>query len=74
MDKRFQLKWAEGSATVFQTIAGSDGHHWARPMWHRYFENEVSGVLEPILDGTYTVAKDGLPMPGFPKEPSLVRE
>ncbi len=61
MDKRFRLPRVEGSTSVFQTTAGSDGLYWARPMWHRYFGNSVSGVLESILDGTYTVAKNGLP-------------
>ena len=62
MDACFQLPFAEGSTTVFQTTAASDGLYWAKPHWFRYFGNDVSGELEAILDGTFCVAKNGLPL------------
>ena len=59
--KRFQLPWAEGSTTVFQTTAASDGLYWAKPQWFRFFGKDVAGELEAILDGTFCAAKNGLP-------------
>ena len=62
MDERFSLPLAEGSTTVFQTKASSDGLAWAKPHWYRYFGDEVAGELETIIDGHFCVAKEGLPM------------
>lgn len=59
--KRFQLPLAEGSTTVFQTTAASDGLYWAKPQWFRFFGKDVAGELEAILDGTFCAAKNGLP-------------
>jgi hypothetical protein len=46
---------------VFKTVHASDGLQHAKPFWHRYF-GSLSAELETILDGTFTVAKNGLPM------------
>jgi hypothetical protein len=62
MDKRFRLPLAEGSTTVFQTTAASDGLYWAEPAWYRYFGDDVAGESAAIIDGTFSVAKDGLPL------------
>ena len=43
MDERFRLPLAEGSTTVFQTTAASDGLYWAEPAWYRYFGDDVAG-------------------------------
>ena len=62
MDERFRLPLAEGSTTVFQTTAASDGLYWAEPAWYRYFGDDVAGESAAIIDGTFSVAKDGLPL------------
>ena len=62
MDDRFMLPLAEGSTTVFQTTASSDGLAWAKPHWYRYFGDGVAGELEAIIDGHFCVAKIGLPL------------
>ena len=62
MDDRFMLPLAEGSTTVFQTTASSDGLAWAKPHWYRYFDDGVAGELEAIIDGHFCVAKIGLPL------------
>jgi hypothetical protein len=62
MDDRFMLPLAEGSTTVFQTTASSDGLAWAKPHWYRYFGDCVAGELEAIIDGHFCVAKTGLPL------------
>jgi hypothetical protein len=62
MDDRFMLPLAEGSTTVFQTTASSDGLAWAKPHWYRYFGDGVAGELEAIIDGHFCVAKTGLPL------------
>jgi hypothetical protein len=61
MDDNFALPLAEGSTTVFQTTAASDGLYWAKPQWFRYFGDGVAGELAAILDGTFCVAKSGMP-------------
>ena len=58
MDERFSLPRAEGSTTVFQTKASSDGLAWAKPHWYRYFGDDVAGELETIIDGHFCVAKE----------------
>jgi hypothetical protein len=73
MDQRFRLPLVEGSTSVFQTTEGSDGLYWARPMWHRYLGNSVSGVLESILDGTYTSKEQFANAAYFSEESPLVR-
>ena len=62
MDSRFSLPLAEGSTTVFQTTAASDGLAWAKPAWFRYFGDGVAGELEAIIDGCFCVVKEGLPL------------
>ena len=63
MDKRFQLEPVDATKKVkiFKTVCASDGLQHAKPFWHRYF-GSISAELETILDGTFTVAKNGLPM------------
>ena len=63
MDKRFQLEPVDATKKVkiFKTVRASDGLQHAKPFWHRYF-GSISAELETILDGTFTVAKNGLPM------------
>jgi hypothetical protein len=81
MDERFALPLAEGSTTVFQTTASSDGLAWAKPHWYRYFGGDVAGELEAIIDGHFCVAKEGLPMrpifmrnhPSFENNPEAQR-
>ena len=46
---------------VFKTVHASDGLQHAKPFWHRYF-GSFSAELETILDGTFTVTNNGLPM------------
>lgn len=46
---------------VFWTVLASDGLLHAKPVWYRYFGN-IAAELEMILDGTFTVAKNGLPI------------
>ena len=55
-------------------MRASDGLQHAKPFWYRYFGDlsavpfwyryfgDLSAELETILDGTFTVAKNGLPM------------
>ena len=65
MDDRFRLKAVDDSVEpkfkVFRTVRASDGLQHAKPFWHRYF-GTLSAELETILDGTFTVAKNGLPL------------
>jgi hypothetical protein len=63
MDERFMLKAVDESqkVKVFKTVHASDGLQHAKPFWLRYF-GSLSAELETILDGTFTVAKNGLPM------------
>jgi hypothetical protein len=73
MDKRFGLEAlplqgpppAAGEkdrrVKIFKTVRASDSLQHAKPFWHRYF-GSISAELEAILDGTFTVAKDGLPL------------
>jgi hypothetical protein len=46
---------------IFKTVGASDSLQHAKPYWHRYF-GSISAELETILDGHFTVAKDGLPL------------
>jgi hypothetical protein len=62
MDDRFMLPLAEGSTTVFQTTASSDGLAWAKPHWYMYFGDGVAGELEAIIDRHFCVAQTGLPL------------
>jgi hypothetical protein len=57
MDDRFMLPLAEGSTTVFQTTASSDGLAWAKPHWYRYFGDGVAGELETTIDGRFALLK-----------------
>ena len=59
MDERFTLPLAEGSTTVFQTKASSDGLAWAKPHWYRYFGDDVAGELETIIDGHFVWQRKG---------------
>ncbi len=61
MDKNFQLPLAEGSTTVFQTSASSDGLAWAKPAWYRYLGDGVAGELEAIIGVHFCVANESLP-------------
>ena len=63
MDKCFQLEPVDDTrkVKVFKTVRASDGLQHAKPFWYRYF-GSISAELETILDGTFTVAKNGLPM------------
>ena len=65
MSARFQLKAVDDTQPqkfkVFRTIRASDGLQHAKPFWHRYF-GTLAAELETILDGTFTVAKNGLPL------------
>eukprot|EP00291_Cryptomonas_curvata_P000689 CAMPEP_0172182580 /NCGR_PEP_ID=MMETSP1050-20130122/18478_1 /TAXON_ID=233186 /ORGANISM="Cryptomonas curvata, Strain CCAP979/52" /LENGTH=697 /DNA_ID=CAMNT_0012856041 /DNA_START=843 /DNA_END=2939 /DNA_ORIENTATION=+ len=58
----FRLALVEGSTTVFQTTAASDGLYWAKPAWFRHFGDKVAGELEMVLDGHFCVAKSGFSM------------
>ncbi len=62
LDGRFALPLAEGSTTVFQTTASSDGLAWAKQHWYRYFGDMVAGELEAIIDGRFCVVKEGFPL------------
>ena len=54
--------WVSLTGSVIDAVRLEEvGPHWAGPAWHRHCVNSVSGVLESILDGTYTVAKNSLP-------------
>ena len=55
----FLLPLVEGSTTVFQTTAASDGLYWAKPAWFRHFGDRVAGELEMVIDGHFCVAKSG---------------
>jgi hypothetical protein len=73
MDDRFSLEAlplqgqapTDGSrdrrVKIFKTVRASDSLQHAKPFWHRYF-GSISAELETILDGHFTVAKDGLPL------------
>ena len=63
MDERFRLEAVDDTrkVKVFRTVRASDGLQHAKPFWYRYF-GDLSAELETILDGTFTVAKNGLPM------------
>jgi hypothetical protein len=49
MDERSRLPLAEGSTTIFQTTASSDGLAWAKPAWYRYFGDGVAGIWRQSL-------------------------
>jgi hypothetical protein len=59
MGFRLLLRLVEGSTTVFQTTAASDGLYWAKPAWFRHFGDRVAGELEMVIDGHFCVAKSG---------------
>ena len=65
MSERFRLQAVDDSQPnkfkVFRTVRASDGLQHAKPFWYRYFGN-IAAELETILDGTFTVAKNGLPL------------
>ena len=63
MDEFFMLKAVDESqkVKVFKTVHASDGLQHAKPFWHPYF-GSFSAELETILDGTFTVTNNGLPM------------
>jgi hypothetical protein len=65
MDSRFRLPAVDNpddrSRKIFRTVRASDGLQHAAPFWHRYF-GTISAELESILDGHFTVAKNGLPV------------
>ena len=65
MSERFRLQAVDEAQPnkfkVFRTVRASDGLQHAKPFWHRYF-GDLSAELETILDGTFTVAKNGLPL------------
>jgi len=65
MSSRFRLQAVDDTQPnkfkVFRTVRASDGLQHAKPFWYRYFGN-LSAELETILDGTFTVAKNGLPL------------
>ena len=53
--------WVSLTGSVIDAVRLEEaGPYWAGLAWHRHCVNSVSGVLESILDGTYTVAKNGL--------------
>jgi hypothetical protein len=73
MGKEFQLPFAsevgsaESPAKIFKTVRVSDGLKPAIPFWHRYF-GSIAPELKAILEGTFCVAKKGLPLlPIFPR-------
>ena len=63
MSERFMLPAVDDTQRVkiFRTVRASDGLQHAKPFWHRYF-GTLAAELETILDGTFTVAKNGLPL------------
>ena len=63
MPARYALEAVDDTRPVkiFKTVRASDGLQHAKPFWHRYF-GSLSAELETILDGCFTVAKNGLPM------------
>ena len=65
MSERFRLQAVDDTPPnkfrVFRTVRASDSLQHAKPFWHRYF-GSISAELETILDGTFTVAKNGLPL------------
>ena len=65
MDERFRLPIVAGGedrrVKIFRTVRASDGLKHAIPYWHRYF-GSISAELEAILEGTFCVAKNGLPL------------
>jgi hypothetical protein len=67
MGKEFQLPVAgvvgsaERPVKIFKTVRASDGLKLAIPFWHRYF-GSLAPELEAILEGTFCVAKSGLPL------------
>ena len=65
MDERFQLPVVDGGegrrVQIPRTVRASDGLQHAVPFWHRYF-GSISAELECILEGRFTVAKNGLPV------------
>ncbi len=75
MDKRFRPPLVEGSTTIFQTTASSDGLAWAKPAWYRHFGDGVAGELEAIIDSVFCIAKEGLPLrPIFMRNHSSLEE
>jgi hypothetical protein len=65
MDARFRLPTGNGDegrrVEIFKTVRASYGLQHAVPFWHRYF-GSISAELESILEGRFTVAKNGLPV------------
>ena len=65
MDARFKLPTVDDSeerrVKIFRTVRASDALQHAIPFWHRYF-GSISAELESILEGTFTVTKNGLPL------------
>jgi hypothetical protein len=65
MDARFRLSMVNGDegrhVKIFKTVRASDGLQHAVPFWHSYF-GSLSAELESILEGRFTVAKNGLPV------------
>ncbi len=65
MDARFKLPTVDGSeersVKIFRFVRASDALQHALPYWHQYF-GSISAELESILEGTFTVAKNGLPL------------
>jgi hypothetical protein len=63
MPARYALEAVDDTRPVkiFKTVRASDGLQHAKPFWQRYF-GSLSAELETILDGCFTVAKNGLPM------------
>jgi hypothetical protein len=65
MDARFRLPSVDGGEErrnkIYRTVRASDALQHALPYWHRYF-GSISAELESILEGTFTVAKNGLPL------------
>ena len=63
MPARYALEAVDDTRPVkiFKTVRASDGLQHAKPFWHRYF-GSLSAELETIIDGCFTVAKNGLPM------------
>ncbi len=72
MDKRFRVKEVpleplpadagpDRRVKIFKTVRASDALQHAKPFWYRYF-GSVSAELETMLDGVFTVAKNGLPI------------
>jgi hypothetical protein len=61
-DSNFPRSTAATVASAkFSTVRASDGLQHAAPYWHGYF-GSISAELESILEGHFTVTKNGLPV------------